>query len=188
MKRIQYDSGYSLSKACDVLDNNGIIVYPTDTVYGFGCNANNDIAIKKLNKIKNRTGPMSVIAPNIEIASNWMDISSQYIPEAENIIGKTHTIIVPVKKNICSSLIKGDNNSLGIRIPSHPFCKKIALAYSSPITTTSVNRKGKEPLTDPEEIKNEFYNEIDLIIEDGVIEGAASKIYLFQNENWKILR
>lgn len=188
MKKLQYCSKLPLSKVCQILDNDGIIVYPTDTVYGFGCNANNILAIKKLNRIKNRTGPMSIIAPNIKVALSWMSLSSQNKSNAQRILEKSQTIIVPTKKKICSDLIKGDNNSIGIRIPNHPFCKNIALNYSSPITTTSVNRTGKKPLTNPKEIENEFYNEIDLIIEDGIIKGKPSKIYLYQNGNWKEFR
>ena len=188
MNRIKHDSEYALIESRDVLDNGGIIVYPTDTVYGFGCNAENDTAIKKLNSIKGRIGPMSILAPNIKTALGWMNISLQNQVMAQNIIANTHTVIVPAKKNLCSDLIKGHNNSIGIRIPNHLFCKNLAFECSYPITTTSVNRTGEKPMTNPETIENEFCNELDLIVEDGLIEGNASKIYLFQDGDWTIIR
>ena len=188
MKRITYDSKSAISEAHKELINGGIIVYPTDTIYGFGCNAKNSLSIKKLNKIKRRTRPMSILAPNVQTASDWMDISSKHKKFARNIIRNSNTVIVPSKKNVCSKLIKGKNNSIGIRIPNHPFCKKLALVCSFPITTTSVNRTGEKPMTDPENIANEFNNELNLIIEDKIIDGSASKIYLFQNGNWISMR
>ena len=97
-------------------------------------------------------------------------------------------MIVPSKKNICSELIKGKNHSIGIRMPNHPFCKNLALVCSFPITTTSVNRTGEKPMTDPENIANEFNNELNLIIEDKIINGSASKIYLLQDGNWVSIR
>ena len=64
----------SIEKAATILANNGIIIYPTDTLYGFGCDATNEKAIIKLNKLKNRTLPMSVLAHDKDTASGWMDI------------------------------------------------------------------------------------------------------------------
>ena len=188
MKRITYDSKYAIAEAYKELNNGGIIVYPTDTIYGFGCNAKDNLAIKKLNKIKRRASPMSILAPNVQTASDWMDISSKHKKFARNIIRKSNTVIVPSKKNVCSKLIKGKNNSVGIRISNHPFCKNLALVCSFPITTTSVNRTGEEPMTDPENIAKEFNNELNLIIEDKIIDGSASKIYLFQDGNWISMR
>ena len=188
MKRITYDSKSAISEAHKELDNGGVIVYPTDTIYGFGCNAKNDLAIKKLNKIKRRTGPMSILAPNVQTASDWMDINSKHRKFARNIIRESNTVIVPGKKNVCSKLITGKNNSIGIRIPNHPFCKNLSLVCSFPITTTSVNRTGEKPMTDPESIASEFHNELNLIIEDKIIDGSASKIYLFQDGNWISMR
>ena len=73
----------------------------------------------------------------------------------------------------------GPQNTLGIRIPNHPFCKIIANSCTLPITTTSVNRTGEPPRNNVEEILNSFPTEIDLIIEDGDLVNSASKIYTY---------
>ena len=72
-EKILYNSN-SITKACSVLKDGGIIVYPTDTIYGFGCDGKNDDAIKKLNTIKNRSGPISVLCPNINKALEWRKV------------------------------------------------------------------------------------------------------------------
>jgi len=103
-------------------------------------------------------------------------------------LGGSTTIIVPVKGGITSPSINGNKQTLGVRIPDHNFCQKLSEAYPNPITTTSVNRTRQEPLTNPEKILSEFSREIDLIIEDGIIEGSGSTIYNFQNRKLNIMR
>lgn len=103
-------------------------------------------------------------------------------------LGSASTIIAPVKKGIVSKLIMGEKNSLGIRIPKNNFCYQLSNSYPSPITTTSVNRTGQPPLTNPNQIQNEFGNKIDLIINAGIIEGKSSKIYLFHKNKLKQIR
>ena len=69
-KLIKNNATNAVLEACIVLSKGGIIAYPTDTLYGLGCDSKNEKAIKKLNKIKNREGPISVIAPNRKTAIN----------------------------------------------------------------------------------------------------------------------
>ena len=188
IKIIYWRNETAVELACSVLKNGGVIVYPTDTLYGFGCDAKNESAIEKINTIKGRKAPMSVLAPNIEIAAKWMNIPKHDKNNVLEKLGGPITIIVPVKVGITSPSITGDKQTLGVRIPDHKFCQKLSEAYPNPITTTSVNRTRQEPLTNPENILSEFSREIDLIIEDGIIEGSGSTIYNFQDRELNIIR
>ena len=188
VKIIYWENETAVELACSVLNNGGVIVYPTDTLYGFGCDAKNESAIEKINTIKGRKAPMSVLAPNREIAAKWMNISQNDKNIVLEKLGGSTTIIVPVKVGITSPSITGDKQTLGVRIPDHNFCQKLSEAYPNPITTTSVNRTRQEPLTNPENILSEFSREIDLIIEDGIIEGSGSTIYNFQDRELNIIR
>ena len=188
VKIIYWGNKTAVGMACSVLKNGGVIVYPTDTLYGFGCDAKNESAIEKINTIKGRKAPMSVLAPNIEIAAKWMNIPKHDKNNVLEKLGGLITIIVPVKVGITSPTITGDNHTLGVRIPDHKFCQKLSEAYPNPITTTSVNRTRQEPLTNPEKILSEFSREIDLIIDDGIIEGSGSTIYNFQDRELNIIR
>ncbi len=178
----------SILLACDVLKNGGIIVYPTDTIYGFGCDARNDKAIINLNKIKRRSGPMSVLINNIKKSQDWMKISLQLKQEAAHKLIKGATIIVPVKKNIVSNLITGNPMTLGMRVAKNTFCENLLNTYGKPITSTSVNRSRAVAHFDPDEIENEFKNEINMLIEDGKINGNASKILKIVNNKWTVVR
>jgi tRNA threonylcarbamoyl adenosine modification protein (Sua5/YciO/YrdC/YwlC family) len=188
IKIIHCKNETAVEMACSVLKNGGVIVYPTDTLYGFGCDAKNESAIGKINTIKGRKAPMSVLAPNLAIAAKWMNISQNDKNIVLEKLGGSTTIIVPVNDGITSPSITGDKQTLGVRIPDHKFCQKLSEAYPNPITTTSVNRTRQEPLTNPEKILSEFSREIDLIIEDGIIEGSGSTIYSFQDRKLNIIR
>ena len=178
----------TIERTCSILKKGGIVVYPTDTLYGLGCDAKNESAIQRINSLKGRDSPMSVLAPNKETVVDWLNI----IESDQNIImkklGGASTVIVPVVKGIVSELLMGDNNTLGIRIPNHEFCKNLSMVFPNPITTTSVNRTGQQAMIDPQEILFKFKNDIDLIISDGVIDGAGSTIYFYENRTLKILR
>ena len=178
----------ALDDASKVILSGGIIVYPTDTVYGFGVDATNENSIHRLNNLKNRTGPISVIASDGDVVSRWIDIPNDQIKEAINHLGPHKTIIYPVKKGIVNDLILGPNRTLGIRIPDHPFCLEIAKKCNTPITTTSVNRTGQKPQSNGDNILKHFGNDVDLIIDDGDLTGPASSIFLYEKSGLKSLR
>ena len=186
--RLHSSDQKSIHFACDILKNGGIIVYPTDTIYGFGCDARNNKAILNLNQIKRRSGPMSVLIDSIKKSKNWMKISTRLKDEAEYKLKKGGTIIVPIRENIVSNLITGKPLTLGMRVAKNTFCKNLMKAYGNPITSTSVNRSGSIPHVDPDEIENEFKSEINMLIDNGRIIGAASKILKLKNNRWAVIR
>ena len=188
LKIINWKDKKSIKIATKVINSGGVLVYPTDTIYGFGVNAKDPIAIDKLNNIKNRKGPISVIAPNRETVSTWLNVKEEEKLNAASHLDAQNTIIYPVKKNIVHEKIMGPNNTLGIRIPNHPFCDLISNSCNTPITTTSVNRTGESPKNNVKEILNSFPTEIDLIIEDGDLNNSASKIYLYESGKLKNIR
>ena len=188
MKIINWKNKEAVKVALKVINVGGILVYPTDTIYGFGVNAKDPIAIDKLNNLKNRTGPISVIAPDKITVSKWLDVKEEEKLQAASHLDAQNTVIYPVKKNIVHKKIMGPNHTLGIRIPDHPFCKLIANSCTVPITTTSVNRTGEAPGNNVKEILNSFPREIDLIIEDGALVNSASKIYIYTKGGLKKIR
>ena len=169
----------AIEKSINILKKGGVIVYPTDTLYGFGVDANNNYAVERINKLKNRHSPMSVIACRFEQAMSWTNIKEKDIEIAKKILNSSSTLILDAKKNIVSNKILGKNNTtLGVRIPKHKYCYDISKEYDKPITTTSVNRSGEQPLNDPKSISKIFGESIDLLIDDGKIKkSAGSKIY-----------
>jgi L-threonylcarbamoyladenylate synthase len=183
-----WEEADSVSSSCYILKKGGIIVYPTDTIYGLGCDATNEHAIKKINLIKRRQTPISVMVSSQTSIENWFNIEEKHKNKLLKNVFSSDTYIIPIKENIVSKLILGDDNSLGIRKPRHQFCNKLSANYPNPITTTSVNRTGEPYLKDPKLIYNIFKDEIDLIIEDGILDNRGSKIYKFKKGNFICLR
>ena len=169
----------AIEKSINILKKGGVIVYPTDTLYGFGVDANNNYAIERINKLKNRHSPMSVIACRFEQAISWTNIKEKDIEIAKKILNSSSTLILDAKKNIVSNKILGKNNTtLGVRIPKHKYCYDISKDYDKPITTTSVNRNGEQPLNDPKSISKIFGEGIDLLIDGGKLrKSTGSRIY-----------
>ena len=177
-----------IEECIKVLDDDGIIAYPTDTLYGLGCNAKSLKAIKKINKIKRRKSPISIIINSEKSILNWINVDTKYNKIIFDKLSTSNTVIVPIKRGFVSDHILGSGQTLGIRIPHHEFCFQITKKYPNPITTTSINTTGEKPLTNPNLIRDKFGKEIDLIIEDGIINNKGSKIYLFKQEGFKLLR
>ena len=187
-KVINWSDINAITKAKNIVLDGGIIAYPTDTIYGLGVDARNKKAILKLNSIKNRTGPISVIASDINIVSKWINLSNEKKKLVLNKFGPNRTIIAPVHDNIVDKMILGKNNTLGIRIINHPFCKSLSKSCEFPITTTSINKSGKAPETNVNGINSSFKNQIDLVVEDGELKNSASSIYIYEENSFKKIR
>lgn len=189
VKRIKIDHTKVIEYAVNILKDGGVIVYPTDTLYGFGADATNDEAIDKINRIKGRSGPMNVMTVNINMAIDWMDINNEQMEMVKPYLGGSQTLIIPVKDNIVSSKILGEHNTLGIRIPDNHFCNELSFKFGKPIISTSVNRTNEQPMNDPIKIESEFSSEIDLLIDAGTLpESKGSTIYMLKDNNIIILR
>ena len=188
-QRVNSNSKKSILNAAEVILNGGIIVYPTDTLYGFGVDANNISAINKLNKLKGREGPISVVMQDINTIISCAkidDVEAEII--RKNLIGYT-TIILPVKSGTVYKSIMGEGETLGIRLPDHSFATNLCKLIDGPITTTSVNRSGEIPLNDPNEIFKVFNGEFDLLIDDGKINNTkGSTIYKLENYKLNTIR
>jgi L-threonylcarbamoyladenylate synthase len=148
-----------IAKCIEVLKAGGIILYPTDTIWGIGCDATNEQAVKKIFELKQReeSQSMLVLIEHIDRLGRHV----RQIPDAAiqliEVSDKPMTIIYPGAINMAPNIIAADG-SLGIRITSDEFCKKLISSLNRPIVSTSANISGEaSPKTFreiPEEIKN----------------------------------
>ena len=188
MKRISIDHPDAINHILLALKNNQVIAYPTDTIYGVGTDIDNNLGIKKINQLKNRQAPMSIIAHSLDSLSNKLIIPLNMRNKMNTIISNGDTCIVEHKANSFNSLIT-QNNMIGFRIPNYPFLITLLSEYNKPITTTSINTTGYKPINDPDEIEKIFGNSIDLIVDGGIIQNKpASKIYVFHKDNISQIR
>lgn len=148
------------------LQSGGTIAYPTEAVYGLGCDPRNEIAIQKVLSLKKRSPEkgLILIGHDWQLFSNWIEP----IPaERLEIILKTwpgpFTWIFPARKNI-SPILTGKFNSLAIRVTHHPIAKTICEAFDHPIVSTSLNLDSEPPIKSFEQAILQFDKKIDVIV------------------------
>jgi L-threonylcarbamoyladenylate synthase len=150
-----------VNKALKVVQDGGIILYPTDTIWGIGCDATNTEAVKKIFALKQREESKSmIILLDIDnklqsYVSEVPDIAYDLIEYAENPL----TLVMPGAKNISPALIAADG-SVGIRVTSHPFCQQLIQRLRKPLVSTSANISGQP--------SPEYFSKISQDIIDGV--------------------
>lgn len=156
-----------------------VFIYPTDTVYGLGCDATNKESVQRIRNIKNSKKPFSVIAPSKE----WIKEHCKCGEELEKLPGP-FTFVYD-----CDFKVECNNNedTLGIRIPEHEFTKKVKEA-NIPFVTTSINKTGEEPIQSLAQLSLEIYNKVDIIIDVGPIKGKSSTVIDYTQDPPQILR
>ncbi len=154
-----------VDETCKVLENGGTILYPTDTIWGIGCNACDKNAISKIYDIKHRDSSKSmlILVDSIEMMKNY----TESIPEiAEQLIeaaDRPLTIIYPKAKNLPQNLVAADG-SIGIRIVNDDFCRLVIKQFGKPIVSTSANLSGTNPPLGYCDIANELKMNVDYIV------------------------
>ncbi len=182
-----------IKKCIDVLYNGGVILYPTDTVWGLGCDATNPEAVKKIYKIKQRseTKSMLVLLSNINFISRYVDVVPEPAWDLAEFATKPVTIIYPKAKNLAENLINSDK-SIGIRITSEEFSQKLLDKYRKPIVSTSANISGKDAPRIFNEISEEIKSQVDYIVEynqnNNVINKPSSIIKIDVDGQFTIIR
>ena len=160
MKPYQKD----IEKAVEVLRKGGVILYPTDTIWGLGCDATNPQAVEKIYKIKQRPNTKSMLIL-LDSMNKLMDYA--YVPsmawELIKVSNQPLTIIYPEAKNLAPNLIAEDG-TIGIRIVRDDFCRDLIRAFGKPIVSTSANVSGKPAPTNFKEISPEIKNKVDFIV------------------------
>ena len=131
----------SIDKAVSILRNGEIIIYPTDTLYGFGVDATNSKAIKSLNLLKNRKDSLSIIVSSLNEIEKYGKLNEDIRELIDRILPGPFTILIDSIGSNLSPLVNESSNYIGIRIPNHSFPIKIVETLGNPIITTSVNKK-----------------------------------------------
>ncbi|MFM6976266.1 MAG: L-threonylcarbamoyladenylate synthase [Sphingobacteriaceae bacterium] len=169
-----------LNKALEVLKNGGIILYPTDTIWGLGCDATNSAAVDKIFKLKGRDAGKSLII--LLDNDNKLNSYVREVPEiAYDLIEyaeKPITIIYSGAKNLAPNLINEDG-SVGIRIVKHAFCEQLIQRFRMPIVSTSANISGQPSPANFSEISDEILAGVDHIVnvdQDDLSERTPSTI------------
>ena len=160
---VDSDLEMAVNEAIKIYHSGGIFIYPTDTIYGFGCNPFNDRVLQTLNRIKGRDEQKQYIllVDSVKTLLNYIELNDD----------KIITMLKNIWPNPISFIFNLNNRSRKIlqydvaafRIPDNKFCLSLLSVLKSPLVSTSVNFRNKKPLTDYHSIKNEFAEKADVI-------------------------
>ena len=187
MKQVSSDSA-GIASAIESIKNGGIVIFPTDTVYGIGCDPYNENAVKKIYEIKNRdsTKPLPILGYSKRVLENIVEFDETTNRITEKFWPGRLTIVLPLKDDKLKKLSRG-TNTLAVRVPNNK-CVLAFLKKCELVVGTSANISGEEPFTDPQKIENDLID-CDIFLNDGIIHSSgASTVIKIENGEIKILR
>ena len=171
MQIIKVGDKSCIKKALAALSAGGVILFPTDTLYGFGADALSDEAVEKIYKIKGRDErkPMHAVASDIAMMEEYAGVPDMARMLAKEFMPGALTLILRKRDGINTGIAHGIP-TIGFRIPNNPFCLKLAKEFGRPFTATSANRSGEKPECNARTILEQLgegRNKIDLFIDAG---------------------
>lgn len=181
----------SISRAVDVLRAGGIVIYPTDTVYGMGCSINNKNAIDTIHLIKRQKQdkPFSFVCSDLRHISEYANVSNLAFKTMKHLIPGPYTFILPAARmKQFPNILISRRRTVGIRVPDSAVTLTLVRELGHPILSTSVTSDDGEVLNDPDEIVEQFNNRVEIILDAGLLHSQPSTVIDLTGEEPEILR
>jgi L-threonylcarbamoyladenylate synthase len=165
-----------IKKACEVMNKGGVILYPTDTIWGIGCDATNEEAVKRVYEIKKRADSkaMLVLVDNAVKVDFYVNQAPEVAFDLIELATKPLTIIYDDAKNLAPNLIAEDG-SIGIRVTSEEFSNQLCFRFRKAIVSTSANVSGEPSPASFADISEEIKQAVDYIVQSRQDEKTSSK-------------
>jgi len=177
-----------IKTAVDALKKGGVIVYPTDTIYGFGCDILNKKAIEKVFNIKQKkNNQFSFICADLKEISKYAQVSDVAFRYLKRLLPGPYTFVFKASKFVPKEIIP-EKKTVAIRIPDSKICLDIVKKLGNPIISTSVNISNEPHYSDPLEIEKVFGDKVDLIIDAGIMANEPSSVIDFSGDIPIIIR
>ncbi len=175
--------------AAKILKKGGVIVFPTDTIYGLAADIFNREAIERIFKIKKVSNHklLSLIFPDLKQIGDWVHVSNTVFRVMRRVLPGKYTFILPASKEVPKSLLN-NRRTIGIRVPDNEVCRRLAEELGNPFVSSSVPNGVDDFFTDPDEIAERFKHEIDLILDAGTMPNLPSTVVDFTCEPPEVIR
>lgn len=178
-----------ITRVVELLENGGIIAYPTDTTYGIGCSIFNKRGIERIYVLKQREKkkPFSFICADLSDVARFSKVSNYAFKIMKRYLPGPYTFVLTAS-NIVPNLLVTRQKTVGIRIPDNKICLAIVQRLGHPIITTSANISGEEPIGDPVQVEQELGKKLDLVVHGGNLSAHVSSIISLINDVPVVLR
>ena len=178
-----------IKKAVQVLNDGGIVIFPTDTSYGMGCDLFNKRGIEKIYEIKKRSRkqPFSFICADLGDISNYAVVTNYAYKIMKRLLPGPYTFILGASRLVPKILLP-KRKEVGIRIPDNDICLSLVREFGGPIISTTVKSCDDEIITDPDIIEKELGHCVDLVIDGGILPPELSTVVNLANDTPEIVR
>ena len=180
-----------LNQIANCLKSGGVIIYPTDTIYGLGCDIHNHKAIERICKIKNvdpQKAQLSFICRDLSHLSDFTkSIDTPLYRMLKNHLPGAYTFILPASKQV-PKILKSKKDTIGLRVPDNIICQSILDTLGNPILSASLPGEMVEEYTDPAIIYERFENMVDIVIDGGIGNIIPSTIIDCTTSEWIVTR
>ena len=169
----------NIRKAAEALAAGGIVIYPTDTVYGIGCSIENKNAIERIYLIKRQRAdkPFSFVCSDLTNISEYAHVSNAAFKIMKRLIPGPYTFILPAARmKHLPKILVSKRKTVGVRVPDSAATLGIVRELGHPILSTSATTEDGEVVTDPEQFKELFNNVVDIILDGGVLTSQQSTV------------
>ena len=166
----------AIDEAIKILKNGGVILYPTDTVWGLGCDATNAQAVDKILAIKGREQGKSLImlVNSVDMVYRYVDSVPEIAQQLIEVADQPLTIVYPKAVGLAHN-VPAEDGSIGIRVVNHPFCNMLLSKFKRPIVSTSANLTGEKTPATFKDISAQIINKADWCADAAFEEGATGK-------------
>ncbi|MEI8172951.1 MAG: L-threonylcarbamoyladenylate synthase [Deltaproteobacteria bacterium] len=178
-----------IKKAADVLRDGGVIIYPTDTVYGLGCDLFNKKGIEKIYDIKrrNKKQPFSFVCADLKDISRYARVSDYAYKTMKRLLPGPYTFILEASR-LVPKIILPKRQTTGIRVPDNRICLALVRELGQPIISTSVKTDNGDILSDPYEIREKLGHRVDLVIDGGILVSEQSSVVNLVDDMIEVIR
>lgn len=178
-----------IHKAVEILRQGGLVIYPTDTVYGLGCSLFNKKGIEKIYDIKkhDRKQPFSFICADLKDISRYAIVSDFAYKTMKRLLPGPYTFVLEASR-LVPKIILPKRQTTGIRVPDNAICLALVGELGEPIISTSVKNDKGEFISDPREIEETFRRRVDLVIDGGILSSEPSSILSLMEDEVEVIR
>jgi tRNA threonylcarbamoyl adenosine modification protein (Sua5/YciO/YrdC/YwlC family) len=180
-----------IKQVVECLKDGGVIIYPTDTIYGLGCDINQHKAVERICKIKNidpQKAQLSFICRDLSHLSDYTkSIDTPLYRMLKRYLPGPYTFILPASKQV-PKILQSKKSTVGIRVPDNIICQHILDELGNPILSASLPGDMVEEYTDPEVMSETFGDKVDFVIDGGIGNMIPSTVVDCTTDDWTIIR
>jgi tRNA threonylcarbamoyl adenosine modification protein (Sua5/YciO/YrdC/YwlC family) len=178
-----------LDRVVECLSKGGVIIYPTDTTYGMGCDIYNKKGIEKIYQLKQRDKrkPFSFICPDLATIAAYANVSNNAFKIMKRHLPGPYTFVLEATREVPDLLVT-KQRTVGVRMPDNNIALEIVRQLGHPLVTTSANITQQQTYEDPSLIEEQFGSQLDLVVDGGKLSGDPSSVISLINEKIEVLR